>query len=119
MHALIWLPPFQPIIGHYWALNHVPFGHDARTAEADAPWHPETSLALNISGTYPRFRVDWWILDYADHRALGVVLMTLMLAAAAASGVFWWNTMRRGRGAASMIAARAPPLITTKDEPIP
>jgi hypothetical protein len=79
MHALNWLPPFQPIVGHWWLLKHVPFGHDWITAEKDAPWHTYTTLRLDIRDVYPAGRTDWWMIDYAHgHLAAGVTLLLSM-----------------------------------------
>jgi hypothetical protein len=58
MYAQTWLPPFSPIEGHLWLLRHVPAGHDAKTAEADAPWRRYTTLRLDIEDT---FAVLVWI----------------------------------------------------------
>ncbi len=99
MYPLLWLPPFQPIVGHYWAFKHVVAGHDWKRAEADAPWHTHTSLKLDISGTYQRFRLDWWILDYEKDRAAAALLMILMLSLSGESAYLWWRCLRPGRNA--------------------
>lgn len=85
MHPMLWLPPFQPVEGHWWLLKHVPFGDDWATAEADAPWHRYTKLKLNIAATYGAARVDWWFLDFRDStsRPAGIPLLVLMLAGVA------------------------------------
>jgi hypothetical protein len=91
LYHLHYLPQFQPIRGHLWLLRHVPFRDDWRRAEADAPWHPETSLTIDISSSYAAARVDWWILDYGRHpgvAALLVVWMALMTLA----GIWLWTT---------------------------
>jgi hypothetical protein len=62
-YEINWLPPFNPIEGHFWLLRHVPVDHDWRRAEADAPWHRYTTLQLDIAASYPRARMDWWYLE--------------------------------------------------------
>jgi hypothetical protein len=105
-YGLQWLPPFQPIEGHWWLLKHVPFGHDWIRAEEDAPWHRYTTLRLSLADTYPRARIDWWFLDYAlEHRAVGVLLLVLM-ALGFGAGVAGLTLLLRGPPG----AARAPPL---------
>jgi hypothetical protein len=79
MYALDWLPPFQPIVGHWWLMKHVPWNHDWVRAEADAPWHTYTKLQLDISQVYPAGRTDWWMLDYLPgHRSAGLILLAVM-----------------------------------------
>jgi hypothetical protein len=80
MYSLNWLPPFQPIVGHWWLLKHVPWKHDWATAEADAPWHTYTKLRLDIKDVYPVGRTDWWMLDYVPNGNLrsGIILLVVM-----------------------------------------
>jgi hypothetical protein len=81
MYALNWLPPFQPIVGHWWLIKHVPWNHDWIKAEADAPWHTYTKLRLDIKDAYPVGRTDWWMLDYVHgHLRAGLTLLTGMSA---------------------------------------
>jgi hypothetical protein len=70
MYRPNWLPPFQPIVGHWWLLKHVPARHDWITAEKDAPWHTYTTLRLAINDAYAGGRVDWWRLDHAGSTML-------------------------------------------------
>jgi hypothetical protein len=88
MHGLQWLPPFQPIEGHWWLLHHVPFRHDWVRAEQDAPWHRYTRLRLDIASTYQAARIDWWYLEFARpaDRVPGVLLLTLFGFGALAAG---------------------------------
>ncbi len=97
MHGMLWLPQFQPIVGHFWALRHVIAGDDWVAAEKDGPWHPTTTLKLDISSNYPRFRIDWWILDYERDRKVAALMMTLWLGLCAAAGSFWWRAVRLRR----------------------
>jgi hypothetical protein len=81
MYALNWLPPFQPIVGHWWLMKHVPWNHDWIRAEADAPWHTYTKLRLDIKDAYPIGRTDWWMLDYVHgHLQAGIIILVLMTA---------------------------------------
>jgi hypothetical protein len=92
MHALHWLPPFQPIAGHWWLLRHAPRGHGWAEAEADAAWHRYTRLQLNIATTYARApgRADWWYRDYEGVAPTeGVVLIVAFgLCALGAASAF-------------------------------
>jgi hypothetical protein len=91
MHGMQWLPPFQPIEGHWWLLRHAPFHHDWITAEADAPWHRYTKLRLDIAATYAAARLDWWYLDFAvpANRIPGLLLLTLLTFGTLASGTLF------------------------------
>ncbi|MBI4510016.1 MAG: hypothetical protein HY698_10310 [Deltaproteobacteria bacterium] len=84
MHGHQWLPAFSPIEGHAWLLRHVPFGHDWKEAEKDAPWRRYTTLELDIEEPYARARLDWWGLlwigDYPRLWGIGVVLLVVMCA---------------------------------------
>jgi hypothetical protein len=95
MYALNWLPPFQPIVGHWWLMKHVPWQHDWIKAEADAPWHTYTKLRLDIKDAYPVGRTDWWMLDYVHgHTAAGVTLLVLMTVMAILSLVLLGRLLR-------------------------
>ena len=96
MHPLQWLPPFQPIEGHWWLLKHVPFGDNWYEAEGDAPWRRYTTMRLNVADGYARARVDWWFLDYAKgHLAEGLAIMVLMLGGVAGSTAVLVREYRR------------------------
>ena len=71
LYGVNWLPAFSPLEGHLWLARHVPFRHNAQQALVDAPWRRYTSLTLDIGRSYPRTRVDWWILDYGKTQAPG------------------------------------------------
>jgi hypothetical protein len=98
VHQLQWLPPFQPILGHAWLMRSLAAGDDWREAEADAPWHRHTSLALDISRTYPRARLDWWgmlwIRDFPQYRVAGILLLLFLAAATVAAAVLWTRAHR-------------------------
>lgn len=80
LFGLHWLPQLQPIRGHLWLLRHVPFKHSWNQAEADAPWHSDTSAQINIADSYNRARVDWWGLDFPP--AFDVIFIGAALALA-------------------------------------
>jgi hypothetical protein len=97
LYGYEWLPPFQPIAGHYWLTKHVLHDHDWKTAERDAPWHMYTRLNLAIPASYPRARIDWWTLDYGEHHGAAGVLWFL-LSVTFAAGVFgWWRWLKLQR----------------------
>jgi hypothetical protein len=104
VHQMQWLPPFQPIVGHWWLLRSVAAGDTAPEAEANAPWHRHTALPFDIRAEYDRARIDWWGLlwlkDFPSTKVLGVALLLLMLAGTAL-GAWWWIRLHR--------AARPPP----------
>jgi hypothetical protein len=101
VHQMEWLPPFQPIAGHWWLVRSLVAGDDAKAAEARAPWHRQTSIAFDISRLYPNVRVDWWgllwIKDFPKTRALGAVLLVLMVAATALGVWLWIRAHRASR----------------------
>jgi hypothetical protein len=101
VHQLEWLPPFQPILGHLWLLRSTIRGDDARTAEADAPWHRHTQLALPIDASYARVRIDWWgllwLADFPATRIAGAVLLAILLAGSLAGARAWRRAHRAAR----------------------
>jgi hypothetical protein len=101
MYVVNWLPPFSPVSGHFWLLRHVPFDHDWKIAEKDAPWRRYTSLTLDIRSTYPRARIDWWALDYTEHRTARALLATVMLLVAL-GGAAGWIWLGRPRAAPAL-----------------
>lgn len=78
-YPTVWLPPLQPIVGHYWMLRHVPFKHDVKAAMEDAPWKAHTRLPLNLQTVYQRVRVDHFLCDLPGHPKTGGVLMLIFL----------------------------------------
>ncbi len=94
---LQWLPPFQHIVGNYWLLTHLPYGHDWVRAEKDAPWRRYTNLQIDIRESYARARVDWWFTEY--HRAfprLSWFLIVLLPTASVAMFVLFLLEVWRG-----------------------
>jgi hypothetical protein len=105
MYATNWLPPFSPVAGHFWLLRHVPFDHDWKEAEKDAPWRRFTSLSLDIHAVYPRARIDWWGLDYTGRRGARALLFgAMLLIAAAGAGLWVWELRKRTTAAAELPA---------------
>jgi hypothetical protein len=102
---LQWLPPFQHIVGNYWLLTHVPYGHDWVRAEKDAPWRRYTNLQVDIQESYARARIDWWFTEY--HKTFPYLawflVVFLPLAIAALLVLFLFEVWRARR--------RAPPLL--------
>ncbi len=107
MYAHQWLPMFQPIKGHLWLARHVTFGHAWPKAEKDAPWHPSTTLVL-YSQQYEAARIDWWALDWTEHRPKAVALgaaLTLMLGLSA----YGWRRSLRSIPAKPQLSQAVPP----------
>ncbi len=115
MHGMNWLPPFQPILGHWWLLQHAPFGDTWVQAEADAAWHRYTRLPLNIATTYGSAlgRLDWWFLDYhGDARTGGYILIVLLtLGTLGSAGIFGVQLRRHNARQRATIGATAPPAL--------
>lgn len=65
-YEILWLPAFQPIRGHWWLVKSLARGDTAEEAQRDAPWRSYTSLAVNLSASYPRARIDWWGLVWLE-----------------------------------------------------
>ena len=106
LNPFIWLPPFQPILGHWWMLGHVLKEHDWVRAEADAPWHRYTKLQVNIADAYARARIDWWYLDFRDRfPQAGRKVLGTMAGGALLSGALWWWGARAGRRRGSVQSA--------------
>ncbi len=93
MHGVMWLPPFNPIKGHWWLLKSTASGDNWKAAEAAAPWHRYTALPVDIHATYARVRLDWWGLlwlrDFRQYRAAGIVLLVLLLLVVATTAAVW------------------------------
>jgi hypothetical protein len=112
LYGVNWLPAFSPLEGHLWLARHVPFRHTAQQAVEDAPWRRYTSLTITINRSYPRARVDWWILDYGKSKRLagGLIMTGMLLVLAAGITLMIW----RRRPATS----RAP-IAAEKELPLP
>jgi uncharacterized membrane protein (GlpM family) len=91
MHPMQWLPPFQPIVGHYWMLRHVPNDDNWMVAEKDAPWHRYTSAQLNIAASWNRARLDWWFVEFrhSNPQISWVLLFLLPLLALLSFALFF------------------------------
>jgi hypothetical protein len=94
VYPTVWLGPFQPILGHFWLLRHVPFQHSWQRASQDAPWRRHTRLNIDGKGTYERARVDHWLCDMNDHPILGVVVMILLIGAGGAASIVFVRRTR-------------------------
>lgn len=110
VYPVEWLPPMQPIAGHWWLLGHKLRGDDWRVAEADAPWRRYTSLRLDIRDSYDAADIDWWPLA-ASSRAGGGLSVALLVCACLIAAVPvrpWIRAIRSGDRLAGPPAA-APP----------
>jgi hypothetical protein len=94
-YGLLWMPQFQPIVGHAWLLHHVARGHDWATASADAPWVRHTSLAFELDKTYARAHLDLWPLTWQpEERGAGIgvlAVLGVLLVLGAGAGVRAWR----------------------------
>jgi hypothetical protein len=119
MHSMLWLPPFQPIVGHYWMLRHVPWDDNWVDAEKDAPWHRYTSLQLNIVSSWSRARFDWWFVEFR-HSNPQISMILIFLLPLSASLSFWfffrevWWAARAGRAHAGLVLPSPPGRPTTQ-----
>jgi hypothetical protein len=108
LHQLHWLPQFQAIRGHLWLLRHVPREHTWLQAEPDAPWHPETTLPINIAASYTRVRIDWWLCEYDKFRRAGTIIGLTLLSGIVAGSLLWWRGLRPRRCATTPGGVPAP-----------
>lgn len=95
LHQLHWIPHFHPIRGHLWLLRHISAGDTWVEAEKDAPWHPETSLRIGISDSYGRARLDWWFLNYQQHKLAAAGIALAFLLGLGAGVRLWTGRPRR------------------------
>jgi hypothetical protein len=82
LYPLQWLPPMQPIRGHWWLLVHKLAGDDWRSAQADAPWKIYTSLTPDIQAAYDTAALDWWLAMPTLHGRWPLLLVVLLLVLA-------------------------------------
>jgi hypothetical protein len=59
-----YMPVFSPLRGHWWMLRHLV--SDDPDLDRDAPWKPVLPQPTNLTDTWGRMRVDWWLLNYID-----------------------------------------------------
>ncbi len=105
IYPTVWLGPFQPILGHFWLLRHVPFGDDWQRASQDAPWRRHTRLNIDAKAAYDRVRVDHWLYDTHRYRAAGWALLLLLAGGGTAAGI---GFVRHTRGRSQDGAADPP-----------
>ncbi len=96
VYAVQWLPPMQPIAGHWWLLRHYAADDDWRTAAADAPWTRYTSLPLDISDSYGQAGVDWWLAAVPRGRRLPATIVIFSLLALATPRRAWRRALAAG-----------------------
>jgi hypothetical protein len=94
VYPTVWLAPFQPILGHFWLLRHVPFGDTWLEAAQDAPWRRHTRLAFDGRSTYDRVRVDHWLCDIPQHRVAGAIVLVLLVGGAVGAGIMFVRRTR-------------------------
>jgi hypothetical protein len=107
MYSMQWLPPFQPIMAHYWMFRHVYRDDKWVAAEKDAPWHRYTSMQLNIAASWNRARLDWWFIEFrpTNPQLSWTLIFLLPSLALLCFGLFlhevWWAA-RRSRARAGL-----------------
>jgi hypothetical protein len=94
IYPTVWLGPFQPMLGHFWLLRHVPFEDNWQKAAQDAPWRRHTRLNIDVKATYERARIDHWLYDTHEHRAAGWIVLVLLIGGATVSGVIFIRRTR-------------------------
>ncbi|MBA3393305.1 MAG: hypothetical protein H0T89_11705 [Deltaproteobacteria bacterium] len=106
-YQLLWTPAFQPIRGHWWLVKSLARGDDWKAAQADAPWRRYTTLEVNLANTYPRARLDWWILlwieDAPHTRGAGLAILGVLVGALAL-GIWLWLRLHRAAEAPAAAA---------------
>jgi hypothetical protein len=95
VYPTVWLAPFQPMLGHFWLLRHVPFEDTWQKASQDAPWRRHTRLNIDAQGNYQRVRMDHWLYDTHQHRVAGWIVLVLLVGGAAGAGVTFVRRTRR------------------------
>jgi hypothetical protein len=98
VYPTVWLGPFQPMLGHFWLLRHVPFADTWQQAAGDAPWRRHTRLNVDARATYERVRVDHWLLDTHEHRIAGVLVLLLLMGGGTVAFVIFIRRTRDDRG---------------------
>jgi hypothetical protein len=96
VYPMVWLPPFQPILGHLWMIRHVPFHHDWQRAKLDAPWRRHTRLEIDGKEKWDRVRMDHWLYDAEQHRFAGWLVLILLLGIGTAAFVMFVRRTRDG-----------------------
>jgi hypothetical protein len=96
VYPMVWLPPFQPILGHLWLIRHVPFHDDWKQARLDAPWRRHTRLDVDAQGTWDRVRMDHWLYDTHQYRSVGWMVLILLAGTGTAAGVLFVRRTRAG-----------------------
>jgi hypothetical protein len=96
VYPTVWLGPFQPILGHLWLIQHVPFHHDWKQASLDAPWRRHTRLDINPQNAYERVRVDHWLCETHQHRTAGWIVLFFLVGAGAGAGIMFVRRTRDG-----------------------
>jgi hypothetical protein len=108
-YAFNWLPPFSPLVGHYWLVDHVWNRHSWEEAEKNAPWHRHTTLKFHFANSYIRTRLDWWFLDWREGRlrSVGNWLLTAMsVFTVLGATLWWWPPLRRRRPGPAQLHVR-------------
>jgi hypothetical protein len=96
IYPMVWLGPFQPILGHLWLIRHAPFNHDWNRASLDAPWRRHTRLAIDAKANWDRVRMDLWLYDTHKHRTAGWIVLIFLLGTGSGAGFLFVRRTRDG-----------------------
>jgi hypothetical protein len=94
VYGVEWLPPMQPIAGHWWLLRHKLAGNDWKAAARDAPWSRYTSLSLDIERSYQSAAIDWWPLAASRGRPAPVAVVSMLFLLLAMPLRPWLRALR-------------------------
>jgi hypothetical protein len=91
-----YIPAFSPLRGQWWLLSHLV--RNDPDLDRDAPWKSVMPYPANLSETWTRTRLDWWLLEFAQSDAkprVSAALLLIMLSATTATGVLALRRPRR------------------------
>jgi hypothetical protein len=61
-----YIPVFSPIAGQTWLLSHL-IRRDPEL-DRDAPWKSILPQTANLTDTWQRLRIDWWVLEWLTNK---------------------------------------------------
>ena len=95
LYAVHWLPPFQPMALNAWMLSSLAQGKPPNQAAVDGPWARYTRLSIGVGTSYPRARLDFWVLDWKKHlRPKGIAGAVLLALGLLTSILAWTGRLR-------------------------
>jgi hypothetical protein len=92
-----YIPAFSPLRGQHWLLRHMV--HEDPDLDRDAPWKSIVPFPSNMTETWTRIRLDWWLLEFGGGEngrpKVAAVLLLIMLLSTTATGVLALRRPRR------------------------